>query len=72
MSLKQILNPTSFRTNIRSKFIVIIPNEKICNNLEIAIYNYAIREATQKKIIKKFLIIFKNFNTFGQILKIYP
>jgi DNA-directed RNA polymerase subunit M/transcription elongation factor TFIIS len=53
MSLKRITNPASFRTNIRSKFLDIVPNEKICTNLEIAIYNYAIREATQKKIIKK-------------------
>lgn len=49
----------SFRTNIRNKLTekiingMEIINTKIAVNLEKAIFNYAIKEATQKKIIKK-------------------
>jgi len=52
-TIKRIQNPSSFRNNIRDKIKNKIPDVKIVTNLEIAIYNYAIQEATQKKIIKK-------------------
>lgn len=44
-----------FRVNIRNKLFERIgeQNEKISINLEKSIFNYAIKEATQKKIIKK-------------------
>lgn len=48
-----IQNSTQFRNNIRQKFLEILEDDRIANNLEIAIYNYAIREATTKKIIRK-------------------
>lgn len=47
-----ISNPTEFRQNLRTKFASLIP-EKTATNLEKAIFNYAIQEATKKKIIKK-------------------
>jgi transcription elongation factor S-II len=50
------LNPETFRANIRSKLSEKIGsgiNEKVSINLEKAVFNYAIKEATQKKIIKK-------------------
>jgi transcription elongation factor S-II len=49
------LPPEQFRENIQKKMFELIgeQNEKISINLEKAIYNYAIKEATQKKIIKK-------------------
>jgi DNA-directed RNA polymerase subunit M/transcription elongation factor TFIIS len=47
-----ISNPTQFRQNLRTKFASLIP-EKTATNLEKAIFNYAIQEATKKKIIKK-------------------
>ena len=47
-------NPEIFRQNVRNKLkSVIIDDSKIATNLEIAIYNYAIKEATSKKILKK-------------------
>jgi len=47
-------NPEIFRQNVRNKLkSVIIDDDKISTNLEIAIYNYAIKEATSKKILKK-------------------
>jgi len=48
-----ISNPDSFRANIREKLQPILGDEKISANLEIAIYNYAIKEANSRKIIKK-------------------
>lgn len=54
-----IKNPAQFRSNIQKKFIGIFDNsdltrvEKITINLEKAIFNYAIKEATHRKIIKK-------------------
>jgi len=47
--------PEIFRTNIRTKLCEKIGDQyaKISSNLEKAIFNYAIKEATQKKIIKK-------------------
>ena len=53
-SIQRIQNPTEFRANIRVKLSGILGNNgKNAANMEIAIYNYTIREATQKKIIKK-------------------
>jgi hypothetical protein len=51
--MHSISNPDSFRSNIRAKISHIIGDEKISTNLEIAIYNYAIKEANSRKIIKK-------------------
>jgi transcription elongation factor S-II len=47
--------PEQFRTNIRVRLNEKIGEQyvKIASNLEKAIFNYAIKEATQKKIIKK-------------------
>lgn len=49
----KIQNSASFRENIRSKFETIIENKTISTNLEIGIYNYTIKEANSKKIVKK-------------------
>ena len=47
------LNPTSFRTNIRAKFAGMLDNETKSENLEKAIFNYALQEATMRKEVKK-------------------
>jgi DNA-directed RNA polymerase subunit M/transcription elongation factor TFIIS len=50
----QIKNPEQFRANIRQYFHKIIQGDiKQSSNLEKAVYNYVIKEATQRKIIKK-------------------
>ena len=51
----QITNPESFRENIRKKFAPILGSEDpiVSGNLEKAVFNYAIKEATQRKIVKK-------------------
>jgi transcription elongation factor S-II len=48
-----ITNPDNFRNNIRAKISPILGEEKLSSNLEIAIYNYSIKEANSRKIIKK-------------------
>jgi DNA-directed RNA polymerase subunit M/transcription elongation factor TFIIS len=50
---RKINNPSEFRENIFQNFMKIIDNNKICKNIEIAIFNYSIQEANKKHIIKK-------------------
>ena len=49
----KISNPESFRNNIVSKIKTVLENEKDSINLEKGVFNYAIRESGNRKIIKK-------------------
>lgn len=49
----KISNSDNFRSNIRTKLVPIIGDENLCTNLEKGVFNYAIKEANSKKIIKK-------------------
>ena len=49
----KITNPETFRQNIHVKIKDIIEDEKSAINLEKGIYNYSIKEASIRKIIKK-------------------
>lgn len=51
--MHKISNPESFRKNIRNKIIEILENENQSINLEKGVFNYTIKEATSRKIIKK-------------------
>jgi len=53
MSLKKIENPNLFRENIRKKLNEYLKNENNSLNLEKGIFNYVIKEAEQRKIVKK-------------------
>lgn len=53
MSLKKIENPSLFRKNICKKLDEILKNEKNALNLEKGIFNYSLKEADQRKVIKK-------------------
>ena len=53
MSLSKIDNPELFRSNIRSKINEILKNEKNSSNLEKGVFNYSLKEADQRKIVKK-------------------
>ena len=48
-----IENSEEFRVNIRNKLNELIKNEKISLNLEKGIYNYAIKQADERNIVKK-------------------
>ncbi len=49
----KINNPDVFRENIRKKIAQILSDGTMSANLEKGIYNYAIKEANTRKIIKK-------------------
>ena len=51
--MRKIENPDTFRANIRNKLNLLINDEKYSKNLEIGIYNYALKEATNLKVVKK-------------------
>ena len=51
--MRKIAQPETFRTNVRVKFHEILKDEKNTNNLEKGIYNYALKEATNRKVVKK-------------------
>ena len=52
-SIRKIENPEKFRANICEKIKMMLDNEKDSINLEKAVYNYTLKEANNKKIIKK-------------------
>ena len=52
-SLFNIQTPDKFRENIRAKLHKILESDNLATNLEKGIYNYAIKEANSKKIVKK-------------------
>ena len=53
MSLRKIENSQLFRSNVRKNIENILKNEKNSINLEKGIFNYALKEAEQRKIVKK-------------------
>jgi len=53
MSLHNIKNHDNFRANIRKKLNEKLNNEKASLNLEKGIFNYTLKEADQRKIVKK-------------------
>lgn len=52
-TLFNIQSPDLFRENIRKKLTNILGQDNLAINLEKGIYNYAIKEANSKKIVKK-------------------
>ena len=53
MPSRKIENSELFRSNIRAKINEKLNNEKHSSNLEKGIFNYALKEADQRKIVKK-------------------
>jgi transcription elongation factor S-II len=52
-SLRKVENPEKFRSNIRLKLDEILHNEKNSINLERGIFNFALGEAKNRKVVKK-------------------
>lgn len=48
-----ISNPIEFRNNIKNKFNDILKNNTYSINIEKGIYNYSLKEATNRKVVKK-------------------
>ena len=53
MTSRKIANPEQFRSNIRGKLNIVLENEKHSSNLEKGIFNYALKEANNRKVVKK-------------------
>ena len=53
MSYLKIANPDKFRSNICSKINDFLKNEKYSSNLEKGIYNFALKEANNRRVVKK-------------------
>ena len=53
MSQIKILEPETFRFNIKNKLNDIIGNAKMASNMEKGIFNYSLKEAKNKIVVKK-------------------
>ena len=53
MTLRIIKNPDTFRQNVRTQLNAKLQDEKHSLNLEKGIFNYALKEADNRKIVKK-------------------
>ena len=51
--MRTITNPDKFRCNIRNMLHSYLPDENYCKNLEKGIYNFCIKEAKDRQIVKK-------------------
>ena len=51
--MRKIDNPDNFRANIRSKINDKLENETKSKNLERGVFNYALKEATSRRVVKK-------------------
>ena len=51
--MRTITNPDQFREKVREKINVYFENEKHSSNLEKGIHNWALKESTYRKIVKK-------------------
>ena len=49
----KIENPDLFRVNITQKINIIIQDTKISRNIERGVFNFALKESTTKKLLKK-------------------
>jgi len=53
IAMRKIANPEEFRENVRAKLKETLKNDKHSLNLEKGIYNYSLKEAANRKVIKK-------------------
>ena len=53
MPIRKIENPEQFRKNIREKLKAFFEKEKDAINLEKGVHNWSLKEATNKKVVKK-------------------
>jgi len=51
--MQSIQNPVTFREGISAQLNKIVGSDKLALNIEVGIFNYTIKEATSKKIVKK-------------------
>lgn len=49
----KIDNPTEFRSKMRNRFDTYLNNKIRSTNLEVGVYNYALKEAMTRKVVRK-------------------
>lgn len=53
MPMRKISNPDEFRTNVRAQLNKTIDDETKSKNIERGVYNFALKECTSRKVVKK-------------------
>ena len=53
INMRNVENPEEFRKNVTNKIDELLKNTNFSTNLEKGIYNYALKEATNRNLIKK-------------------
>ena len=53
INMRNVENPEEFRKNVTNKIDQLLKNTKFSSNLEKGIYNYALKEASNRNLIKK-------------------
>jgi transcription elongation factor S-II len=53
MAMRKVENPDIFRKNICVKLNEILQDEKKSKNMERGVYNYTLKESTNRKVVKK-------------------
>ena len=53
MSVRTIIDPDEFRQSIKYKLMTFFDVDNHATNLEKGIYNWAVKEANNKKVVKK-------------------
>lgn len=53
INMRNVENPEEFRKNVTNKIDELLKNRNFSTNLEKGIYNYALKEATNRNLIKK-------------------
>lgn len=51
--MRKIENPEEFRGKIVESFIKILKDKSFCENLEKGVFNYTLKEATNRNLVKK-------------------
>ena len=51
--MRKLENPDKFRQNICAKLNELVQDEKKSRNMEKGVYNYALKEAANRKVVKK-------------------
>ena len=51
--MRKVVNPEEFRNNVCGALTKIVDNERMSSNLEKGIYNFSIREAKERNVVKK-------------------
>ena len=69
--MRTIAKPEEFRANIRKKLQLYLSDVSICKNLEKGIYNFCIKEATERQIVKKWDNIYFTLLYLDKLRSIY-